>query len=111
MMAAHVPAGAVEIGGLGHHLEAVLGVEDLAQPSADDRVIVGDHDADRRGGGSVGGAGVVGGGFGFGHRSHRSAARSRDSRYGARYLATILAGGEDVGASLTSELEPCPPVR
>ena len=47
MMAAHVPAGGVEIGGLGHHLEALLGIEHLSQPSADDRVVVRDHDANR----------------------------------------------------------------
>jgi hypothetical protein len=36
---------------------------------------------------------------------------SIDSRYGARYFAAILAGGDQLGASLISESEPCPPVR
>jgi len=32
------------------------------------------------------------------------------SRYGARYLAAILAGGDQVGWSVNCELYPCPPV-
>ena len=46
-------------------------------------------------------------------RCHRSvrATRSRDSRYGARYLAAILVGGDQVGSSLVCELDPCLPLR
>ena len=32
------------------------------------------------------------------------------ARHGARYLAAILLGGDQVGVSLISELNPCPPV-
>ena len=35
---------------------------------------------------------------------------SRSCRYGARYLAAILFGGDHVGVSVISELNPCPPV-
>ena len=40
----------------------------------------------------------------------RAVSWSRASRYGARYFAAILLGGDQVDSSVISELNPCPPV-
>ena len=110
MMAAHVPAGAVEIGCLGYDLEAFLGIEYLAQAAANDGMVVGDHDANRSRRSGVGGVWSVHGVSCLRQRSHRNAARSRDSRYGARCLAAIFPPGDQSGVPVASELEPWPPV-
>ena len=107
MVAADVPARGVQIAGLGDHLEPGLGAEQLLEPAADDGVIVGDHDPDRPAvlerlravlvvGPSVSARRVI----------RRSAIWSSCWRYGARYWAAIFVGGDQVGASLISELEP-----
>ena len=41
-------AASVDVAGLGDDLHSVLGVEQQPQPGAHDRVVVGEHDADRR---------------------------------------------------------------
>jgi hypothetical protein len=48
VVAAHVAASAIEVRRLGHYLKALLGVQDLPQPAAYDRMVVGDHHPDRR---------------------------------------------------------------
>ena len=49
MVTSHVAASRLDILGLGDDLEAVLVVQQLAQPASDDRVVIGDHDSDRAG--------------------------------------------------------------
>lgn len=98
------PAGcpAREIRGLVDHLEA------LPRP----RPLAGAGGAGRRVARSQRGrcGRPVSGGIGGSRALHVVAARSRDSRYGARYFAAVLVGGNQVGFSLISELDPCSPV-
>jgi hypothetical protein len=50
-------------------------------------------------------------GAGEGRSPNREADQlSCSARYGARYFAAILLGGGEVGVSVISELNPCPPV-
>src|SRR5947208_16679354 len=107
MVAAHVPTCAVDVSGLGHDLESAFGLEHLSQPATHHRMVVGDHNPDRlRPSGFRAFLGV-----GVAHEHQRTAAWSREPKYDARYLASIFAPGDHIGVSLTSELEPCPPVR
>ena len=48
MMTTHVASSPVHVAGFGDDLEVGLGVEQEAQPAAHDRMVVGDHDANRR---------------------------------------------------------------
>ena len=48
LVPAHVAKRAVDVAGLGHHLEPLLGVEQEAQGATDDGVIVGKNDLDHR---------------------------------------------------------------
>ncbi len=49
VMAAHVARGALHVAGLGHDFEVGLAVEQHAQATADDRMIVREHDPDQLG--------------------------------------------------------------
>jgi hypothetical protein len=46
-VSAHVAQGPVDVAGLGHDLETLLGVEQQPQSASDDRVIVGENDLDQ----------------------------------------------------------------
>jgi hypothetical protein len=82
-------AGVLDVAGLGQNLEIGLCSEQLLEPAAHDRVVVGDHYPDH---------------------AVLAATRPRCSRNGARYLASILPVADQLGVSLISELDPCPPV-
>jgi hypothetical protein len=47
VVAAHITKCAVDVLGLGHDVQPGLGFQQLAQASADDRMVVGDHHPDR----------------------------------------------------------------
>jgi hypothetical protein len=92
------------------YLEALLGVEHLTEPASNNRVVIDDDYPIRAHRPSTAGPCGRGRGVGVSHSRQPRAARSRDSRYGARYLATIFVGGDQLGVSLISEVDPCPPV-
>ena len=79
----------VDVAGLGQNLQVGLCSQHLLEAATHDRVVVGDHYPDH---------------------AVRVATRPRCSRNGARYFASILPTADQLGVSLISELDPCPPV-